>query len=286
MDLTVNLGKTKVMVFNTTQAWVTRAKHQFTFRGEVVEQDSVDKRQEVATGLIIGDGGLVDKASEDFLTLYPIPESWYVKESDDIQASYNFTDPSPGLLEVNATGRALTSAPEISVNEEDKSGEKTSISTELRNLIAEATSSEADNEHICENENKEQLLDDELALRNVATVLPKDIQKGSVGKATTSHGPSGAVAKPEEKLIFDLAVLDNKESTDDKQPLIHKDHMEMSAETGVTTTVSTPAKNELPGVEFSSDSKEFVETKPVKDEKRGRKGWSKLWDAIVQGRIT
>ncbi|MCO5579089.1 hypothetical protein L7F22_032941 [Adiantum nelumboides] len=37
-DLTVNLGKTKVMVFNTTQEWVTQAKHQFTFRGEVVEQ--------------------------------------------------------------------------------------------------------------------------------------------------------------------------------------------------------------------------------------------------------
>ncbi|MCO5553894.1 hypothetical protein L7F22_007420 [Adiantum nelumboides] len=37
-DLTVNLGKTKVMVFNTTQAWVTRAEHQFTFRGERVEQ--------------------------------------------------------------------------------------------------------------------------------------------------------------------------------------------------------------------------------------------------------
>ncbi|MCO5596759.1 hypothetical protein L7F22_050828 [Adiantum nelumboides] len=37
-DLTVNLGKTKVMVFNTTQAWVTRAEHQFTFRGEMVEQ--------------------------------------------------------------------------------------------------------------------------------------------------------------------------------------------------------------------------------------------------------
>lgn len=36
-DLTVNLGKTKVMVFNTTQAWVTRAEHQFTLRGEVVE---------------------------------------------------------------------------------------------------------------------------------------------------------------------------------------------------------------------------------------------------------
>ncbi|MCO5589452.1 hypothetical protein L7F22_043419 [Adiantum nelumboides] len=39
-DLTVNLGKTKVMVFNTTQAWVTRAEHQFTFRGEMVEQDA------------------------------------------------------------------------------------------------------------------------------------------------------------------------------------------------------------------------------------------------------
>ncbi|MCO5606114.1 hypothetical protein L7F22_060301 [Adiantum nelumboides] len=37
-DLTLNLGKTKVMVFNTTQAWVTRAEHQFTFRGEMVEQ--------------------------------------------------------------------------------------------------------------------------------------------------------------------------------------------------------------------------------------------------------
>ncbi|MCO5570021.1 hypothetical protein L7F22_023735 [Adiantum nelumboides] len=37
-DLTVNLGKTKVMVFSTTQAWVTRAEHQFTFRGERVEQ--------------------------------------------------------------------------------------------------------------------------------------------------------------------------------------------------------------------------------------------------------
>ncbi|MCO5555154.1 hypothetical protein L7F22_008697 [Adiantum nelumboides] len=222
------------------QGW-TQAKQD----GYYYYQDFVDKRQEVATGLIIGDGGLVDKASEDFLTLYPIPESWYVKKSDDIQASHNFTDPSPGLLEVNATGRALISAPEISVNEEDKAEEKTSILTEPRNLIAEATSSEADNEHICENENKEQLLDDELALRNVATVLPKDIQKGSVGKATTSHRPSGAVAKPEEKLVFDLAVLDNEQSTDDEQPVIHKDHREMSAETGITTAVSTPAKNEV-----------------------------------------
>ncbi|MCO5594811.1 hypothetical protein L7F22_048845 [Adiantum nelumboides] len=33
-DLTVNLGKTKVI----TQAWVTRTDHQFTFRGEMVEQ--------------------------------------------------------------------------------------------------------------------------------------------------------------------------------------------------------------------------------------------------------
>ncbi|MCO5594742.1 hypothetical protein L7F22_048776 [Adiantum nelumboides] len=32
-DLTVNLGKTKAMVFNTTEAWVARAEHQFTFRG-------------------------------------------------------------------------------------------------------------------------------------------------------------------------------------------------------------------------------------------------------------
>ncbi|MCO5573659.1 hypothetical protein L7F22_027431 [Adiantum nelumboides] len=37
-DLIVNLGKTKVIMFNTTQAWVTRAEHQFTFREEVVEQ--------------------------------------------------------------------------------------------------------------------------------------------------------------------------------------------------------------------------------------------------------
>ncbi|MCO5592395.1 hypothetical protein L7F22_046398 [Adiantum nelumboides] len=37
-DLTLNLGKTKVMMFNTTHAWVTRAEHQFTFRGEMVEQ--------------------------------------------------------------------------------------------------------------------------------------------------------------------------------------------------------------------------------------------------------
>ena len=36
-DLIVNLGKNKVMVFNTTQVWVTRKEHQFTLGGELVE---------------------------------------------------------------------------------------------------------------------------------------------------------------------------------------------------------------------------------------------------------
>ena len=36
-ELAVNLGKTKVMMFNTTHAWVTRAEHEFTFGGETVE---------------------------------------------------------------------------------------------------------------------------------------------------------------------------------------------------------------------------------------------------------
>lgn len=37
-DLIMNVGKTRVMVFNTTQAWATRYEHQYNLGGEPIER--------------------------------------------------------------------------------------------------------------------------------------------------------------------------------------------------------------------------------------------------------
>ena len=36
-DLSINVGKTRIMMFNTTQDWITRSQQQFLFGAQLVE---------------------------------------------------------------------------------------------------------------------------------------------------------------------------------------------------------------------------------------------------------
>eukprot|EP00250_Pteridium_aquilinum_P008356 c17881_g1_i2 orf=366-1700(-) len=250
-------------------------------------KDFLDEKQIEAKGIPTGDQGVIDAEtslepeliSSKFSPLFAISESWYgeeLKETDDILNSFDLTESEPDF----ATGETMISVSEVSSDQETKNVEKLVLLNDPDEVIAEVR--ERSMTVIdAKDENGEKLIVyvepvEVTAPRNIGIKFPDSETKGineeeSGEKLIIQNGPPAMVAETSLGTTITSTVSDNG----NEEAMIHDEPSEVIAEVPET---------EIPII--ARDLLENVEKEPsviAKDKKWSRKGWAKLWSALVKG---